>query len=142
MTARVSPASPTTFTVEVEAAPVSPAVGGDFTLSGTTLTFAANATRSTGEVTIMAATNIVDAPDKTVKVSGSVETEDATAKSPAEMTLTITDDDEFPGLPQGFQVEAGDGNAMLTWREPSDRGSADIDGYQYRFLEAKIHFPW
>ena len=140
VTARVSPASPTVFTVTVSAAPVSPAVVADFTLSGTTLTFAANATRSTGEVTITATTNTVDAPNKTVKVSGSVETADATAKSPAEVTITITDDDEFPGLPQGFQVEAGDQGAMLTWRAPSDIGSAPVNAYQYRRLEAKYTF--
>ena len=76
VTARVSPASPTAFTVDVSAAAVSPAVGGDFMLStdNIMLSFAANATRSTGTVTITAVDNTVDAPNKTVKVSGSVET--------------------------------------------------------------------
>ena len=49
VSARVSPASPTAFTVEVSAAAVSPADENDFTLSteNKILTFAANATRST-----------------------------------------------------------------------------------------------
>ena len=84
-----------------------------------TLTFAANATRSTGEVTITAVPNSVEAPDKTLKVSGSVEPAGATAKSPAELTLTIVDDDEVPGLPRAFNVAAGDRNAVLTWEKPT-----------------------
>ena len=112
VTARVSPASPTAFTVMVSAAAVSPAVDGDFTLSSgnTTLSFAANATRSTSTdpMTITAVPNIADAPNKTVNVSGSVVETDATAESPAEVTLTITDDDDVPGLPRAFNVAAGD----------------------------------
>ena len=137
VSARVSPASPTAFTVEVSAAAVSPAVGTDFELStDIILTFAANATRSTGEVTITAVDNDEDAPDKTVKVSGSVETADATAKSPAEVTLTIIDDDDVPGLPRAFNVAAGDVNAVLTWQKPANIGSAAISGYDYRHLLA------
>ena len=141
VTARVSPASPTAFTVEVSAAAVSPAVEGDFTLSidNNMLSFAANATRSTGTVTITAADDAaspVDAPDKTVTVSGSVETADATAESPAEVTLTITDDDDVPGLPLAFNVEAGDQEAVLTWQRPRSIGTALITGYDWRHLPA------
>ena len=70
VTATVSPASSEAFTVTVAAAAVAPAVSGDFTLSGATLNFAADATDSTGEVTITAVDNDEDAPDKTVTVSG------------------------------------------------------------------------
>ena len=141
VTARVSPASPTAFTVEVSAAAVSPAVDGDFDLSADNniLSFAANATRSTGTVTITAADDAaspVDAPDKTVTVSGSVPTTDATAESPAEVTLTITDDDDVPGLPLAFNVEAGDQNAVLTWQRPRSIGTALITGYDWRHLPA------
>ena len=52
-----------------------PALAGDFTLAGATLSFAADATMSTGEVTlwrwITAVDNDQDAPDRTVTVSGS-----------------------------------------------------------------------
>ena len=47
---------------------------------------------STGEVTITAVDNDVDAPDKTVTVSGAVSLDGVTA--PANVTVTITDDDE------------------------------------------------
>ena len=150
VTARVSPASPTAFTVTVSAAAVSPAVETDFQLStdNIILTFAANATRSTGLVTITAVhdTDPVDAPNKTVKVSGSVVETDATAESPAEVTLTIIDDDDVPGLPRAFNVAAGDVNAVLTWQKPTNIGSAAITGYEHRQLLAGQTFrdtdPW
>ena len=65
VTATVSPASAEAFTVTVSATAVDPAVAGDFTLAGATLSFAAEATMSTGEVTITAVDNDQDAPDKT-----------------------------------------------------------------------------
>ena len=121
----------------VSAAAVSPAVEANFTLSGDNiLTFAANATRSTGTVTITAVDNTVDAPNKTVKVSGSVVEAAATAESPDEVTLTITDDDDVPGLPRAFNVAAGDTEAVLTWQKPANIGSAAISGYDYRHLLA------
>ena len=92
VTATVSPASAEAFTVTVSAAAVAPAVAGDLTLAGTTLSFAAEATGSTGVVTIAAVDNDEDAPDKTVTVSGSVSLDGVTA--PADATLTIADDDE------------------------------------------------
>ena len=53
VTATVSPASPVPFTVTVSATPVAPATEDDFTLSpARELVFAANATESTGLVTI------------------------------------------------------------------------------------------
>ena len=74
---------------------MSPAVSGDFTLSGTTLTIAAGQTTSTGTVTITAVNNAVDAPDKTVTVSGSV-TGGHGVSAPSSQTLTITDDEGAP----------------------------------------------
>ena len=78
----------------VSADAVSPSVAGDYELAGTTLNFAANATRSTGSVTITAVDNQVDAPDKTVAVSGTVSLSGADA--PSDVTLTITDDESAP----------------------------------------------
>ena len=92
VTATASPASAEAFTVTVSAVAVDPAVAGDFTLGGATLSFAADATTSTGEVTITAVDNDVDAPDKTVTVSGAVSLDGVDA--PANVTVTITDDDE------------------------------------------------
>ena len=90
--ATVAPAAAAAFTVTVSARAVAPAVDGDFTLSAnTTLSFAAAATASSGEVTVTAAHNLVDAPDKTVTVTGRVSGTGVTA--PADVTLTITDDD-------------------------------------------------
>ena len=92
VTATASPASAEAFTVTVSAVAVDPAVAGDFTLGGATLSFAADATASTGEVTITAVDNDEDAPDKTVTVSGSVSLDGVDA--PANVALTIADDDE------------------------------------------------
>ena len=83
-------------TVTVSAMAVSPAVAGDFTLSTTTtLTFAANVTTSTGSVTITSVNDTTDAPDKEVTVSATV-TGGNMASAPADVTLTITDDEDAP----------------------------------------------
>ncbi len=71
VTATVAPASAAAFTVTVAAAAVSPAVAADFRLSANrVLSFAENATESTGSVTITGVDDDVDAADKTVTVSG------------------------------------------------------------------------
>ena len=92
VTARLSRASGAVTTVMVSAAPVSPAVSGDFTQSGTTLTIAAGQTSSTGTVRITAVDNDVDAPDKQVTVSGSASNTQGVT-GPDDVTLTIEDDD-------------------------------------------------
>ena len=79
------------LTVTVSAAPVSPAVAGDYSLSGSTLTIAAGATTSTGTVTITAMDNSVDAADKTVTVTGTPSLPLRYRSGTA--TLTIADDD-------------------------------------------------
>ena len=92
VTATVSPAWATAFTMTVAAAAVSPAVATDFSLSTIkTLSFAAAATTSTGSVTITGVDNDVDAADKTVTVSGAVSATGVTA--PADVTLTLENDD-------------------------------------------------
>ena len=93
VTATVPRAADTAFTVTVSAAAVSPAKAGDFTLSADpVLTFEANATVSTGAVTVTAENDDVDAADKQVTVSGAVSNA-AVANAPDDVTLTITDDD-------------------------------------------------
>ena len=92
VTATVEQASADPFTVTVSTVP--PAGTGDFMLStNKVLTFAANATVSTGMVTITAVDNKVhtpvDTPDKTVKVSGELSS-GARPTAPADVELTIT----------------------------------------------------
>ena len=96
VTATVTPASSTAFTVTVAATAVLPAVAGDFTLStNTTLSFAANATASTGTVTITGVDNSVYAPNKSVTVSGTV-TGGTNVTAPGNQTLTLSEDETLP----------------------------------------------
>ena len=97
ITASVSSASDTAFTVTVSAEPDDPAVDADFTLSTKVLSFAANATESTGAVTITTVDNDVDAPNKTIQVKGELPG-GVPVRAPADVTLTITDDDAAPQL--------------------------------------------
>ena len=116
VTATLNHPSSEETTVTVSAAPESPAVSGDYTLSGNrVLTIAAGATTSTGTVTVTSVDNTVDAPHKTVTVSGTAENAQGVT-DPAPVTLTITDDDELtlalsvsPGT-----VSEGDGETTVT----------------------------
>ena len=92
VTASLDRASSAATTVTVAVTPVDPAVAGDYTLSGSQLTIAAGATDSTGEVTITAADNDVDAADKEVTISATAEN-DQGITNPDAVTLTITDDE-------------------------------------------------
>ena len=80
--------------VTVSATALSPAVPGDFTLSGSTLTIGTNQTISEGLVTLTAMDNHVDGPQETkqVTVTGTVPPS-APVTAPAAVTLTITDED-------------------------------------------------
>ena len=121
------------FTVTVSAEAVSPAVAGDFTLAGRTLSFAANATDATGDVTITAVDNPVDAADNaTVTVSGTMSTG---SDAPASEELTIADDDLKPGAVTGLSSTAGVNAATVAWSAPTITGTADITHYQYRYRE-------
>ena len=107
VTATVSPASSVPFTVEVSATPASPdgdfgdfygpAQEDDFSLSSNrTLSFAANATESSGTVTIRTIADSPAEPDvpephERVTVSGVVSREGVT--DPDDITLTIINDD-------------------------------------------------
>ena len=90
VTATVSPAHAAAFTVTVSA---SPATASAYTLtSNTTLSFAPNATDSTGTVTITPVGNGDNGVDKVITVSGTVAGVTG-VDGPADVTLTITDDD-------------------------------------------------
>ena len=98
VTATVSPASTTPFTVEVSTVETVDSVPsmGRVTVSGTTLNFAANATMSTGTVTITAIDNDGHTPQLrggvSVTVSGTV-TDGTSVTGPSDQTLAIVEDD-------------------------------------------------
>ena len=96
VTAKLNRESSETTTVTVSVTPANPAVEADFTLSANqTLTITAGQTASTGTVTIRANNNVVDAPNKTVRVSGTASNSQGVT-DPSDVTLTITDDDAAP----------------------------------------------
>ena len=98
VTATVEQASADPFTVTVSAETVLPAGTGDFMLStNKVLTFAANATDSSGAVTITAKDNKVHAPAKTVIIKGELSS-GARPTAPDDVELTITEDDPEPVL--------------------------------------------
>ena len=108
VSATVTPAAATAFTVEVTAAALAPAVAADFTLSGSTLSFAAHATDSTGTVTITARDNDAVADNKSVTVAGSV-TGATSPPAPAAVTLTIYDD-ESPAVVTAVAISSTPGD--------------------------------
>ena len=91
-------------------------VAADFELAGTTLSFAANATASTGAVTVTGVDNVVDAPDKQVRIQGSVS--DTRFTAPEVALLTLEDDDEASNTVaitvEPAEVGEGGGPAELT----------------------------
>ena len=104
-------------TVTVGATAGSNAVAGDFRLSAAkTLTIAAGRTSSSGTVTVTAVNNTRDEVNKTVVVTGTA-TNSQGITQPANVDLTITDDDGAPGLSiDSPSVSEGDsGSAHLTF---------------------------
>ena len=94
VTAILSSPEGAAVTITVSATPVSPAVGGDFSLSNArTLTIAANGTTSTGLVTITAKDNNARAGTKSVTVSGTADDTPDVVAPPASAMLMITDDE-------------------------------------------------
>ena len=118
VTATLSTAATAAVTITVSASAVSPAVAGDFSLStNTTLTIASGQKTSTGEVTVTAVNNSVDAPNKTVTVSGAAS--GGGVSSPADQTLTITDDEATPTVtlvlsPASITEDGGESTVTAT----------------------------
>ena len=129
VTATLNRQSSIAVTVTVAAAAVSPAVAGDFTLStATTLTFVANATTSTGLVTVTAVTNTTDAPDKRVTVSGTASDSLGLTNDPPSLTLTLADDDSAPTAtlslaPTSVSENGGTSAVSATLSHPSSEAS-------------------
>ncbi len=96
VTATLNRASTEAVTLTVAAAAGTNTVAADFALSDTpALTIAAGETTSTGTVTVTAVDNTADAPDKQVTVSATVSGDSGVA-APADLTLTIKDDEAAP----------------------------------------------
>ena len=91
--ATVAPVSTAAFDVAISASADSPAISDDFIQAGNTLSFAANAGNSTGEVTIRAVDNMVFEDGKTITVSGRITTSGANVIGPEDIKLTIDEDD-------------------------------------------------
>ena len=106
----------TTLSVTVQA--VAPALAGDFRQHGVELTVPAGQTASIGAVTVTAVPDDVDAADGTYTV-GAVLTA-GYAAAPADLTLTIADDDETPPrvelLLDPAEIEEGAGSVTVTAR--------------------------
>ena len=105
VTATLSGASSQAVTLTVATAPGAGTVAADYTVTANkVLTIAAGATTSTGMVTITAVDNDVDAPDKTVTVSGTAS--GGGVANPAAVTLTIKDDDTDDDTPGDIYLVA------------------------------------
>ena len=118
VTATAEPAPEEAFTLQVLATPVAPARSSHYTLSeNTTLSFAAGATQSTGEVTITVADNEVNQGDRTVSVTASSTAE---VIQPPAVTLTITEDDTSTafGPPSSFTANPTHESVVLEWQPP------------------------
>ena len=116
VTATLSHPTTEAATLTVATTAVSPAVSGDFTRAGSSLTIAANATTSTGLVTITAVDNNVATGNKQVRVSASA-AGGRGVSDPSVATLIIRDD-EF-GLSESAvsgQATEGGGTATFTVR--------------------------
>ena len=126
VTARLNRTSSETTTVTVSATAVSPAVGGDFTLSSNkTLTITAGQTTSTGTVTLTANNNDADTPDNTARVSGTARNRHGVT-NPDDEELTITDDDDPPTVMLRLSrtsINENGGSATVTAR--LDRTSSE-----------------
>ncbi len=134
VTATVSPASPVAFTVTISAIPVTPATADDFTLSqNRELRFAANATESTGTVTIGPVDDDIPEPTDVVRVSGAVS--NAAIPDPAGVTFSIVNDDPEAldialGAPAAVDEDAGAAVVTVTLTTRENRAPmANIELY-------------
>ena len=119
-------------TITISASPQAPATAADFDLStNTLLTIAAGQTTSAGVVTITAIDNHVKAPDKTITVQGTAANLQW-GTDPADVTLTITDDEvALLTAPSAIVVTEGGSSsfsvALLT--QPSGNVMITVTGH-------------
>ena len=125
VTATLDRASSETTTVTVTTSPGAGAESGDFTQSDSRLTIPAGETASTGVVTITAVDNGVDAPDKSVTVTGTARN-DVGVEQPDARTLTIMDDEGTPGVTLVLTPDViGENDEVSTVTATLDRASSE-----------------
>ena len=142
VTATLDRLSSADTTVRVSAAPVAPAQAGDFALSGdTVLTIAAQADTSSGTLTITALDNDVDAAPKTVTVSGKA-SNDQGVIDPADVTLTIEDDDHSPvfgaATPRAVAENTAAGTDIGAPVAATDQDAGDTLSYRLLGTDAAV----
>ena len=142
VTATLDRLSSADTTVRVSAAPVAPAQAGDFAVSGdTVLTIAAQADTSSGTLTITALDNDVDAAPKTVTVSGKA-SNDQGAIDPADVTLTIEDDDHSPvfgaATPRAVAENTAAGTDVGAPVAATDQDAGDTLSYRLLGTDAAV----
>ena len=125
VTATLDKASNAETAVEVAVTPVSPAVAGDYTLSGSMLTIAAGATTSTGSVTVTGVDNNVDAPNKTLTVSATAASTQGLT-GPDSLTLILNDDDDAGLTLSGTSVTVDKGGSETFTVKLATEPSADV----------------
>lgn len=105
------------------------------TVVPTTLTFAPGDLAKS--VTLTAVDNVTDDPDPLVTLQADVaetEAEAAAARVPGTANVTIIDDDDVPGVPQGMSFSSvGTDRFTVNWTPPASEGTSAITGYEIRF---------
>ena len=117
--------------VTISAVAVHPAVAGDFTLSGTTLTIPANMTESTETITITATDNDAHTANKSVTVSAATVTSTQSPEGPPDVTLEIVDDETPPMVtlvldPASIDENGGESTMKATLNRPSSEETAIV----------------
>ena len=127
VTAMLNHTSTATTMVTVSATAVSPAVSGDFSLSSNkTLTIGVGQSTSTGTVTITANNNGVDAPNKTVMVTGTATNNDGVT-GPSDVTLTIRDDDATPVITTAALIPVAENETVVATLQATDQDDRTED---------------
>ncbi len=105
VTARLSHPSSEDTSVVVATAAGDPKAA-EFVLTNATLTIVAGTTESSTSATVTPTDNNVDAPDQSVTVSATASNTQGIAGDPESLTLTITDDEDAPGVTLGLSAAA------------------------------------
>ena len=98
VTAALDHPSSADTTVRVAVAPAAPATAADYTQRGTTLRIPAGERTGSGTVWVTAVDNDVDAPARTLSITGAAANAQGLAGQPAPVTLTVADDDAAPAV--------------------------------------------
>lgn len=105
------------------------------TVAPATLTFAPGDLAKS--VTLTAVNNLTDDPNPVVTLQADVaetEAEAAATRVPGTADVTIIDDDDVPGVPQGMSFSSvGTDRFTVNWTPPASEGTSAITGYEIRF---------